>query len=368
MPAPAPSPTQPERFGAALRATRAWSVVREAFAKRQLKIGGGWEDFITRLSSTDEKHKDLQAQVELVYRDLMLLGKRAVQAFTDRAFPWAEAKAALNALTVSSSAFSSAYPLPLSEAALKALPILEPVLVEVRELGNDIALIFSSHQTYIERDEVKPHELGATAPPSLARYQRLIGESTISFQTFDAIVLRPSDHRVEFWIDDPHGMDEGDIGDMVAALFQYLEQVVPATTTIMGSGVNLFPAIREIYEDPIQGGSVAKLWFATSGGNDEEGAKGGSRNRGIMQRKGEDLRTDKFHAAGVAEIGKNNIKPYAIEVDFSILDSVVVVRLMGTRKDLMAAAGGTLYVAHIEGCVSVDQLRRTGSKLATFIS
>jgi len=357
-PKPATGPTGPDPtlFGKALRPRRSWSQIKEAFKQRDLKIGGGWEDFLAKLGSDSEDTEQLRDQIGDVYADLILLGRRTVQLFKDSGFDWQEFASTAKGLVPATAPLTTPHLLPAADAVLKAVPQLTPQLVDVREHGSDVLLIFSSHQTYVDREQVKLHELGADPPAGLTRFERLFGESVISFQTFDVVAIRPTDDRLEIWLDDPHGMDRDEVVDMVTRLIEAVATIYSPALSLIGGGVNLFAAIREIYEDKYAG-SVAKLWFST---------QTGSLKREFMRTKGEDLRVERFHEAGVKEVGKDKISPYAIEVEFTINDRIIPVALKGNFRDLQLAAP-SLDLAHIDNCSSIEQMKRAINKLMTFV-
>lgn len=219
------------------------------------------------------------------------------------------------------------FPWLLDKDALKELDET-PQHVYTRKTENGYELFFTSARMGHDIAEIP---IEAIAPKEREKYRdaaRMIVERIVRRQAFDVVFI-PSDSRMLQIRVDTGNMAAKD-RDSVRVL---LEQVVLSTSKIGGAGfqaLNLFPAVRSIYDDDNEG-RVTALHF-----NYASGSLTHKIRRTADGQK--DLRKDPFHIGGVTKVNKKNMLIYFLsaELEDDVLKDPepIIVTLPGAVRHL----------------------------------
>jgi hypothetical protein len=351
-----------EYIKALRRLERGFSITRDRFIAQDVRAGGGWAALIGKLEADSEESDSLRDQVPGIYRELSLLGARIVRMFAQPDFPWKDLAMAARAASTSTGTFGKVWPLLPPEMSLASLPVGEHELVDVREAGPDVILVFACRRMHwtrqeLQRDKISP-KLDGQLLQALGEFDRLVAIRHTNLPSLDVVVIRPKEKLLEIRLDHPKTLaDKDDVDEAVAGLLARLETIYASATELSANALNLFPAMKMIYAElPKARGKVIKLKHLTEGGSTKQEA---------MHLADKDLRDEKYHHAGAEAIGKGNINPYAIGVEIEMLEHPVRL-LMAGRFTQPLKLFQELTDVHIENCFSHKQFTAAIDYLLTF--
>jgi hypothetical protein len=228
------------------------------------------------------------------------------------------------------------FPVPIDEGELDEADE-KPTLAGVVACGDGHCLVYCSRRTFNAREDV-PIDAIRREHRRDFRNARLIAERRITFQAFDCVyVPNDAESPIQIRIDAQHVR--------TADVYEYRRRVEAALCETMGwsadalTPLNLFPAVRSIYDDYDEGRIIEIHHECTTGASRRES----------MRRTNDasvDLRDEAYHVAGSTAV--KGIDPYRISVEWVLDDNrSVAATLPGTLR--MLHASEPLYILEIEG-------------------
>lgn len=299
--------TKPDNVINAMRSRCSWPNFRAALKKANLPAGLGWTELAVVAADKSGNGPKVRQLLANYYYEHVIAGARYVQVYD---LPQGIKTVLLSALknaTVPKSDFQATYPLPISSQTLMSAPS-DPTLVEIRPLNkDDYALVFCSVRSYEDREKYEYSQLPSLVQQTYKGIDELITVKKIHFQAFDVVVIRTGLERIEVCIDQPSKGVRGFLGTAVLGVFGTLCNNIPALQSAWQTPpYNVFKAIPGIYFQQGEG-TVRSLSFRT---------RTGSRKHEKMIKSDDDLRSEKFHHAGVEAVD-NKISPYELTVDWN---------------------------------------------------
>lgn len=332
-------------------------------AARNLKPGGGWPDLKARTAKGDSDSQVLESLVRQAYLGGIVAGDRYVQLYEiDDGLAVAMASR-LSAAAVPITPFSTRYPLPLVGPDLDAAPRTF-TLCEIARSGADIQLVFCSRQVIEESlliDGTSTPDVMSTFSQALSGYDKFVAYRRQSVQVFDVLTVRTQLRRIEIALDITQKTSDFEPGEVALQLLFHAALLLPELKTLIDAqhGINLYPAIAEIYKSVAKSDTaIVDIGFRTPSG---------ATNRGKMPSGAEDIRDETFHKSG-SEGVKKKINPHGIVVHwtFSFPPGGAKVKLWTSAAKALAP---TPYVwgAEVRDMAADTDMVQAVNKLTSFL-
>ncbi|GAA3715639.1 hypothetical protein GCM10022268_25300 [Sphingomonas cynarae] len=292
-------------LAASLEARVPFDVSKPMFELQDVARGRGWSGTVEKL--TEERSlpgKKADALLEAL-KEHELSGEKLCRFYrVDEAIIKAM-NGKLTGTKASKGAMQDAYPFLLDEAELKKLPLGQPVLLSVDQVGGGLAAVFGSVRALRVREPVDPKSFPDGADNILANYDEVIGLKLVRHQAVDVIWLPDSGDVIDLRVDYPRGT-HADIGrasqNSAMAAFNKLVGTDP-----FGTPLNLFPLLSKMY-DADDEGRVVELAFGTT-------------TRSIkherMRVSVDCLRTELYHMGGKKSL-KTPVRPYKVSIAYTV--------------------------------------------------
>lgn len=291
-------------LAASLEARVPFDVSKAMFELQDVARGRGWSGTVEKLKQKAVlPDKKADALLEAL-RDHELASEKLCSFYTVDDPTLAAIRAELKASIPSPSPIANAFPFLLPEAELQKLPLGQPKLISVFEVGGGIAAVFGSVRALKVREPVDTSAFADGAARILAGYDEVIGLKLIRHQAFDVVWIPDRGNVIDLRIDYPKGT-HADIGrasqNTAMAAFNKLVSSDP-----FGTPVNLFPLLMKMYEEAGEG-RVVELAFGTT-------------TRSIkherMRVSVDCLRTELYHMGGKKNL-KTPVTPYKVSIAYT---------------------------------------------------
>jgi hypothetical protein len=337
--------------------------MKRLLATRNLKPGGGWLDLKARVAKGDSDAQVISALVRQAFRGTLVAGSRYIQMYDIEHDMAKTIVARLEDAQVPPSAFAARYPLPLAGSALELAPG-EFTLCEISRSGPDLQLVFCSRQVIEESltiDGTSSPTVMSTFTQALSGYDKFVAYRRQPIQVFDVVSIRPQLKRIEVALDITQKTSDFDAEVVALKLLFHMALIVPELKVLIDAqhGVNLFPAISEIYKSGARSDTViVDLGFRTPSG---------AINRGKMPSNSEDIRDETFHKRGSEGVQKK-INPHGIVVNwtFSFPKGSARVRLWTSAAKAMAPIP-YIWGAEVSEAVGDSDIVQALNKLTSFL-
>ncbi|APB06677.1 hypothetical protein [Raoultella ornithinolytica] len=308
-----------------------------------LRSARGWSDLIneyTQLSNPNDV-----TTLNTIYYNLLNFSNRAI--FFALPSSKSNNQAIINSLsnTINKNNYDykeyiQSYPLPISVSNHSKVKKLRPVSIYVKDETNSIALTTTYLRPFKERSIIDPTIMSTSTQNDLQNFDEIIGVKDRYIQCFDTITFNKLSGLITFEIDMCTMLNFEEL-DRAATKYRRMLSILcfkNSGANILFNRVNLFPAIDKLYNS--HDGTVLKLGHAT---------KTGSVKEEKMRKKKDDLRQEKYHAAGLAAIGgKTNNYSISKQWDGSH-NNTLTVSIPG-HFSLISNAIPFINYAIIEGC------------------
>lgn len=345
---------------AAVRLRLTLSTAMTLGANLGLPKAGTWQKFESLLHDEaaidSQRAADLNKGLANLLQTTISAGDRAVTLF--KVSPaWAgNSISALTAGGTESSAFSLSYPNPLPEAALR--PLSDDLhLSELLSGSNSLTLIFNGRRLIEDRQECSASAVDGAALKKIgwSDFDEFILVKRRHVQTYEVVHIDSTGGLVELRVEEHQGVRSSE------SLLQLQSKVnsllVGAGHSPLGSPVNLFPAIKSIYDDSKQG-IVVELGFTTATG---------SAKHEKMRAHRKDLRTELFHVGGKKAVS-GIISPFRVAVRWQAPSGYSEeLMLPGSMRQLAKGAGATLDHALFLGTLDEHAVRRCIKRLVSHL-
>jgi hypothetical protein len=284
-----------------MKARMPWGVARRLLKSEGLDRAQGWNRTLTRVADGDEQYDEKEDELQDALEEHIMCGEKIVQLFEMEEAEIAVLRARALGLGVPEGPFSAAFPILLTEDQLAPHRGAAPILASVVNYDDGVAVVLASTRYLTTRETVMVAELTDEAANELAGFNELIGVRHQRLEALDVLWIPDDGRYVEVRVDYPFGMHHR---HGILALNQAkarFDQLLQCNLNL--SHVNLFPAIKSLYE--AQGdGAVVELGFMVAG----------SAQKLEKTRKGEQCcRDEAYHLGGVGALDAP-IQVYRISV------------------------------------------------------
>jgi len=258
----------------------------------------GWDRLIPKFEAlaADVDIDAYENVLKLLYRNHVLYSERAVVVFQ---FPDGELAPMLRNLDSwvdSTSSFAKAFPFPVKEDALRALPS-DPVYTmltkKTREIGGD-ALIACSKRYVRSREVIEYSDFPKEVLTALAGYDEIVGIKSKFVQAFDSIIFLPDEDRIVLTIDLCGNLSLQDVGRAVLVHIELLNERFSSAGfkgNVSDLRLNFFPMISALYST--KDGVVERIGHVTTSGSNKNER---------MRARDSDLRLEPYHKEGLKAI------------------------------------------------------------------
>lgn len=336
-----------------LRARIPFPSMQAYGAIHSLPSARGWLKLEEKLRveyATEDGRKRVDEALTLIFKATIPIGTRAVQTFSLSTEHTLLIAKLFRDLDLEDSAFLNRYPKPLTEKSLSTAA-LGPHLCEIRKERTAVTLTFCAKRLIEEKDTRTKDEIGIAAINSFGwqEYDEFVLIKRKHVQAYEIVRIDLAQSRLEIRAEVHPGVP------ISASLYELINKINQILIASLGPDVqiinpiNLFPAIRLIYDNPNEG-QVVELGFTT---------QTGSAKLEKMRVKDKDLRTERFHAGGRTAI-HGALTPFRIAVRWrDKMQSVGEALLPGSIRQLGTSAPylgfmevkGTLTEKDLQNCI-----------------
>jgi hypothetical protein len=346
-----------------LKSRLPWQTLKAILSGLEIPtLGKGKNDTITKLKSYLQEEENISSIEELsrYYLTHLLVGEKAVRVFRVEKNIIKNIVNSFKDHKPPESAFHNKYPFPLGEEELREIQS-GTRLVEVKNLDQDLQLVFCTKRFFSERLDLNPNIIREEERKNLGVLSELIAIKQYSRQFFDVVIFREKESVVEIRIDVSSGMLSDDryhaFLQIIDALNLQINNVLEIDS-ILAEPVNFFPIISNLYES--DEGRVCELVFTTDGG---------SIKHEKMRIRNVDLRVEAYHEAGKKAV--DHITPYRLAIRWNFVDSNKVktepeLLLPGNIRSL--SINQRLEEAIIEKCSSKEDYDFVFGKIITHLN
>jgi hypothetical protein len=281
-----------------------FQVLQAELNLRNMDSAAGWDRLLEKYetnSSIPQNLFDGDSAIYFKFKELYLnhlyFGTKAVIIFS------IEENVALNLidkfskLDYRSSPFQSKYPFPLNESELEDLSP-NPIPTHC-DNENIFRVIYCSRRIFKVRETIDFANLDSFDRNALSEYDSIFGIRSVLFQSFDNIIIRPIENRLEIHIDisqpcnASNFLSANDISKTIKFYIGKINELLKDADITLNSPMNFFPRIPLLYEE--KDGYVHQLGHATGTASIKDER---------MRKKTLDLREELFHGKGLEAIGQ----------------------------------------------------------------
>lgn len=335
-----------------------WSVGQLVLSESSISRARGWDATVERLCSSGSRSDAKLDELATSLKEHLLCGEKLIRFYELSSAEKDELLQHIHTTALPEGPAVNAYPALLSVEDMASHPSgLQLVSVEHRENGT--ALVYSSIRTITQRVEISKTELSQSAAEELSDFEEIYAVKNTKLQAIDTLWVPNGGNYVDVRVDYPLGMlrQTGEIAQL-----KVCEAVVGLVgKDILGTPLNLFPLIDQIYKAKDEG-TVVELAFGTTTA---------SIKHEKMRRRHSDLRNENYHVGGKAALN-TPIEPYKL--------SVVYKRRISERKSStpelslhssVRISGKTQPVltdAVVRKCIGFDDFDHVRSRIEHFLS
>lgn len=332
--------------------------LRALLEKADIKVPGSWAkatEKLTQLTGSGLSHAATVLQD--ICSDLVLAGTKDVFIFELDEAEVEEIGDAFSSIILEDNAYSTSYPLSISETALAAQADEHLLAKKVQHASGDISLVLCAKRSQEDRTVYQYSEVTQAVQQAFSGIDELITIRRLDYQIFDVVTLRKSLRRLEVLIDQPSRIR---LPQTSSGRRQYvvgkLSTLAPSLSSIYEGDepMNLYECISGLYHAANEG-KVRQLSFR---------APTGSVNKGMIAV--DDLRHELFHEKGVEAVG--DVTPYDITVTWETLTNApggASVQI-GVPLASLSTTGGTAQHARLSGARSDAAVITVVNKLVSY--
>lgn len=276
---------------------------------KKMPSAQGWEHLKEKyksIDSDDATKSEWFALFEEIYRNHILYGEKAVAIFDLDEETILTLIEKFSEVDCTSSPFSKEDFLPLkkeklnleendtyyptwfvSEINSERLIFCSKLIIETRDSFEYKTFTSSFEKELYSNNKVK------NALKNDGSIEKIVIIRSKSIQLFDSILIRPEDKRVELLIDFPDAISEKEILHAIERHLSFINKMLGFEKIKLQNLSNLYPCIAKLYAEP--DGRV----FQANHSTDTKSIK-----QERMREKGEDLRYELFHSAGLKAVNQ----------------------------------------------------------------
>lgn len=283
----------------AMRRRMPWDVARHYLKEHDIPVGHGWEPTIDKLG--DGKSIDKETVESLWERcaEHIRVGEKAVQLYKLSKAKKQELRDALVIIAAADKRkeLERSFVEEPTVGAIRA----KPTLLAAVEHSEGIDAVMSSVRYTETRTDLRD-DLIERGNDEFKGYSEVIGVRLERHRAFEILFVPGGKGLVQLRADAPLGATK----EYVEAALSFCRDEVEAKTGVaLGDPVNVFPAIKSLYDSPKEGSVVEMGFTVTSGSVKHE----------KMRRKHTCLRTERYHVGGKEAVG-GSIQAYRLAVEW----------------------------------------------------
>jgi hypothetical protein len=276
--------------------------------KYKLPTAQGWDKLRDKLDEESERSveraKEIANVLEVIFRETIPVGDRAIRVFKAERDVIAELIAYFIDVEPESSEYQTTYPAPLSGEKLREVAGQPQLCAIIKsEDLSSLNLVLCTRRVVEERDPRTKEQMGDELLNKYGwgSFDEFIFVKKRYVQSYEIVHLNSRSELIEIRVEDHSGNDasyalgrvQEKFNELLAGKFGMNHQLIKC--------VNLFPAIKNVYDDATEG-MVVELGFTTDTGS--------AKNEKMRQA---DLRKELFHMGGKAAV-KDIITPFRLAV------------------------------------------------------
>jgi hypothetical protein len=349
---------------AVIEALRAHSfpfrLLQSEFKAQQMPSAQSWEPLLKKYEDTSAwDQRDLATLAKALttlYVNHLRYGTKAVVMFHMAVGVTGQLLGGIAALDNGDSPFRVPYPLPLMGDSLKNTSFSSVLTAcETEEDSNDVRLVFCAKRAVKIRETLEAASLEPAFRSSLGERDEIDEVIIVRnrlIQSFDSVIIRPNDHRVEIHIDMSEPLNASDILRLIGKYTNKINELFPAISGLsLAEPMNFFPCIGRLYDE--SDGYIHQLGHATGTASikDEK-----------MRRKGQDLREESCHEKGLEAVG-GFTNSYAITKGWPTDHLGNPQLTIAGRFSQAGASNASVIYAIIDGCTCKQDFDRLLAKL-----
>lgn len=334
-----------------LRERASWYVAKKLLERHRVPVGNGWDNTIENVKKSFGS-TDVDGLMES-YLEQVYYGEKSVRFYELGA---ANRDNILN--FYSRFQTGPCLSLPLTGKTLQQAPQSDPTLVFVSKSSEGITAVYSSIRKHDERTRLSVSSLPVAAQKAMGDFEEIIGIQSRKVQSFDVVFVPFKGTMVEVRVDSLGGDNQDTLRTAHQHLYADIHSKSGSSQLI--SPVDLFAAIKPMYDDKNEG-SVIELAFATTTG---------SIKHEKMRDKDACLRKEVYHVNGKAAL-KADIEPYRIGLRWILADRNGVLGapelFLEGRATMAAAKVAGLHSASIKRCRDAGEYIAIKKKIESYI-
>lgn len=279
------------------------SIARIILKASGLPVKRGWDETIQTVSTMmhDEDFPEREAECLDGYAEALLCMNKAVRIYEvdERVMP--QVLRVVNDLEVEEGLFAERYPYCLTTQELLDEEAGNLVLANIEYWEHGAALVYCSKAYSEERERYERDDFNAEIADVFGGADEIIAIRREALQLFHVIWVSADTNIIEVRVDAPKEISTEYVNSIHRRLVDKFNSLVGVIA--LSQIVNVFPAIKNIYEASGEG-AVVNMDFTT---------QTGSTKNEKMRKSGLDLREELFHCGGCRAVD-NQIDPFRISV------------------------------------------------------
>lgn len=324
-----------------------WRVASHVMKEVGVIPAHGWDRTIEKISDPNFEF-DTDGLVSRL-QEHVLGGEKYVVLIQTEPDTIASLLDAFGSMEIPDSEAQKTFPLSLSDEKLNGVDLeAKPIKIIESEAGTSV--VFSSVRMFASKEEITPEDLPEESEFIFKDFDEIIGYRNKRVQAYDVIWLPKIGNTIEIRIDYPTGMNK----DIAAAVHQHLEKKLDEIMVgvSLGTPVNLFPAIKKLYNNGLEG-NVVELAFSTTTGSVKQER---------MRRQRTCLRKEDYHVGGKKALS-HEIEPFRLGVVWTLDKDRRPELLLAGSSRIGLSSAPELWSAVIRNCTNLQDYEFVVSRL-----
>lgn len=279
----------------ALRERAPWSIARRILERVGLEAGHGWEAALDEIRFRDNFDAISLDELYYLYFQHVCCGEKST-----RLFKLGDSNAEVLRLNLKENFKLNRLKRPRILSSLAKAHVEPPQLECAFHDSNASVGVFSSIRRFEERVPIQTNDIPQAAQGVFAGFDEIIAIRAVMYQAYGVIWLPDNSDLAEVRIDIMRDETVNAVGQFHQQMYAELHSRSGSSSII--SPVNLFGAIKSIYNDQTEG-NLMELSFATTTGSVKQ----------ERMRSHESLRQETYHVGGIEALS-TEIEPFHIGV------------------------------------------------------
>ncbi|EEW7734233.1 hypothetical protein D6W14_002446, partial [Escherichia coli] len=321
-----------------------------------MKSARGWTELLSDYASNNEK--DIINNLKEIYLSQLNYSNRAVffaqlNNITDAILLKKTLLNLINSNDKDYQEYIATYPLPIDSATHKKVKKLRPVCISHSQHGNSITITTTYLRPFKERSAIETNTLSPATQKELNCFDEIIGIKDRYIQCFDTITFNYVSGEITFEIDMCTNLNHNELERASTRYRRILMYLFHKENSYHVAFIrkNIFTAIDKLYKSA--DGTILKLGHATGTGSVKEEK---------MRKRKDDLRKEKYHAAGLAAIG-GKTNNFSISKQWNGAHNNILTMHVPGHFSLISSSLPFINHVIIEGCVCKSDYELLMSKV-----